>query len=376
MLGLALANPYAGPAAAQGVPTFDLRLFAEREAILQQTDRDLALQQDRLSREEELAEIERQQLASLEGLMDAMSLGTGDVAGTVAGLEAAVGVESAASSLYAPEDNNPAAARMFGDAREGIEALIIRAARDTHGLPGVGRAGLSLVQWRCLIQALIWQESRFQIGARSPAGAFGLTQIMPATASDLGINPAYYDDPYLQVTGGARYLAQMLNMFDGNIIHGLAAYNAGPGNVQNYGGVPPFAETQHYVVVIPQQYNSYLATVGGIDALGTIDPVLLANASFSLSAHGAGVYGDYSLVSVRAASLRVQGIITRIGETEDLHEAIALNTYARAELARLVAIRSRIKAAHTAPLSAEQIAMASAQAAERQYMDFTLETLQ
>jgi hypothetical protein len=253
MLSFALAGPYAGAAAAQGVPTFDLRLFAERQAILEQTDRDLALQQDRLSHEEELAEIERQQLASLNGLMESMSLGTGDVAGTVAGLEAGQGspdgVESAAATLYAPEDNNPAAARMFGDAREGIEALIIRAARDTHGLPGVSRAGLSLVQWRCLIQALIWQESRFQIGARSPAGAFGLTQIMPGTASDLGINPAYYDDPYLQVSGGARYLAQMLNMFDGNIIHGLAAYNAGPGNVQNYGGVPPFAETQHYVVV-------------------------------------------------------------------------------------------------------------------------------
>ena len=176
MVSLALAGPTAGPAVAQGVPTFDLRLFAERQAILEQTDRDLALQQDRLTREEELAEIERQQLASLEGLMDAMSLGSGDVAGTVAGLEAGQGavdeVESAAASLYAPEDNNPAAARMFGDAREGIEELIIRAARDTHGLPGVSRAGLSLVQWRCLLQALIWQESRFQIGARSPAGSF------------------------------------------------------------------------------------------------------------------------------------------------------------------------------------------------------------
>ena len=168
----------------------------------------------------------------------------------------------------------------------------------------------------------------------------------------------------------------MLNMFDGNIIHALAAYNSGPGNVQNYGGVPPFAETQHYVVVIPQQYNSYLAAVGGIDALGTIDPVLLANASFSLSAHGAGVYGDYSLISVRAAALRVQDIITRIGETEDLHEAIALNTYARAELARLVAIRTRIKAAHTQPLSEEQLAMAAAQAADRQYMNFNQENLQ
>ena len=383
MIGLALAVPHVGTAVAQGVPTFDLRLFAERQAIVEQTDRDLALQQDRLTREEELAEIERQQLASLEGLMDAVSLGSGDVAGTVAGLEAGQGVvqgsggdiESAAASLYAPEDNNPAAARMFGDAREGVEELIIRAARHTHSLPGMSRAGLSLVQWRCLLQALIWQESRFQIGARSPVGAFGLTQIMPGTAGDLGIYPAYYDDPWLQVTGGARYLAQMLNMFDGNVIHALAAYNAGPGRVQQYSGVPPFAETQHYVVVIPQQYNRYLAAVGGIDALGTIDPVLLANASFSLSAHGAGVYGDYSLVSVRAAALRVQDIITRIGETEDLHEAIALNTYARAELARLVAIRTRIKAAHTQPLSEEQLAMAAAQAAERQYMDFTQETL-
>jgi hypothetical protein len=383
MIGLALAGPTVGAAIAQGVPTFDLRLFAERQAILEQTDQDLALQQDRLTREEELTEIERQQLASLEGLMDAMSLGSGDVAGTVAGLEAGHGVvqgtggevESAAMSLYAPEDNNPAAARMFGDAREGIEELIIRAARHTHSLPGVSRAGLSLVQWRCLLQALIWQESRFQIGARSPVGAFGLTQIMPGTAGDLGIYPAYYDDPWLQVTGGARYLAQMLNMFDGNIIHALAAYNAGPGNVQNYGGVPPFAETQAYVVVIPQQYNSYLAAVGGIDARGTIDPVLLANAGFSLSAHGAGVYGDYSLVSVQAAAARVRGIITRIGETEDLHEATLLNTYARAELARLVAIRTRIKAAHTRAASEEQLAMAAARGAERQFMDFTLESL-
>lgn len=367
------------PANAQGVPTFDLRLFAGRQAIIDQREQDLALQQDRLTREEELAEIERQQLAALNGIMDAMTLRAGDVAGTVAGLEAgqgdAEGVSTAAASLYAPQDPNPAAARMFGDAREGVEELIIRAARHTHSLPGVSRAGLTLVQWRCLLQALIWQESRFQVGARSPVGAFGLTQIMPGTAGDLGIYPAYYDDPWLQVTGGARYLAQMLNMFDGNIIHALAAYNAGPGRVQQYGGVPPFAETQHYVVVIPQQYNRYLAAVGGIDALGTIDPVLLANASVSLSAHGAGVYGDYSLVSVQAAALRVQDIITRIGETEDLHEAIALNTYARAELARLVAIRTRIKATHTQPLSEEQLAMAAAQAAERQFMDFTLENL-
>lgn len=372
LVGISLAQPLG----AQGVPTFDAQGFARTAATIAQRDLDIALQRDRLSREEELAEIERQQLASLESILGAMTTGaSASVGATVAALEAGNGGETAASAVYATEDGNPAATRLFGDARETVEELIIRGARDTYSLSGVSRAGLTLVQWRCLLQALIWQESRFQIGARSPAGAFGLTQIMPGTAGDLGIYPAYYDDPYLQVTGGARYLAQMLGMFDGNIIHALAAYNAGPGRVQQYSGVPPFAETQNYVVVIPAQYNRYLAMVGGPDALGTIDPVLLANANFSLSAHGSGVYGDYSMVSVQAAAQRITNIIELIGTTEDVQAALALNTYARAELARIIAIRTRLKAAQTQPLSDEQIALAAAQAAERQFMDFRLEDL-
>ena len=372
LIGVSLAQPLA----AQGVPTVDAQAIARTEATIVQRDRDLALQRDRLAREEDLAEIERQQLASLESILGSVTTGTSaSVAATVAALEAGNGGETAASAVYGTDDGNPAATRLFGDARETVEELIIRAARDTHSLSGVSRAGLTPVQWRCLLQALIWQESRFQIGARSPAGAFGLTQIMPGTASDLGINPEYYDDPYLQVTGGARYLAQMLAMFDGNIIHALAAYNAGPGRVQQYSGVPPFAETQNYVVVIPAQYNRYLAMVGGSDALGTIDPVLLANASFSLSAHGSGIYGDYSMVSIQAAAQRLNDIIELIRTTEDVQAAIALNTYARAELARIVAIRTRLKAAQTQPLSDEQLAMAAAQAAERRFMDFTMEDL-
>ena len=361
-------------ATAQGVPTFDAGAFLARERLLGQGAQDLALQRDRLGREEELAALEADQHAALEDLLEASTVGP-STASTLQSLEAGRSDESAAATLFGPTDPNPAAPQMFSDAGGTIEELIIRAARETHGLSGVGRAGLSLVQWRCLIQALIWQESRFQVGARSPVGAFGLTQIMPATAGDLGINPAYFDDPYIQVTGGARYLAQMLNMFDGNIIHALAAYNAGPGNVQRYGGVPPFAETQHYVQVIPERYNLYLTRVGGIDALGTIDPILMANASMSLSAHGAGIYGDYSLISVRAAALRIQDIITRIAETEDIHAAMSLNTYARAELARLMAIRTRLKAAQTRPLSAQALAMAAAQAREQQFLHFDLEVL-
>ena len=367
---------FAAPLAyAQGVPTFDAGMFLQRERVLQQGEQDLAMQRDRLTKEEELEELEQEQLQALEDILDATTLASGNSGGLVAGLEASASPESAADTLYSPVDPNPGAAQMFGDASGSIEQLIIRAAQETRHMSGVRAAGLSPKQWRCLLQALIWQESRFTIGARSPVGAFGLTQIMPGTAQDLGIYPAYFENPYIQVTGGARYLARMLAMFDGNIIHGLAAYNAGPGNVQRYGGVPPFAETQHYVQVIPKRYNLYLARVGGVDALGTIDPVLLANSTMSLTSFGAGVYGDYSLVSVQAAALRVQDIITRIGETDDIHAAMSLNTYARAELARLIAIRTRLKASHTRPLSAAELAMAAAQAREQDFMHFDLEAL-
>lgn len=361
---------------AQGVPTFDAGMFLQRERVLQQAEQDLALQRDRLTKEEELEELEQEQLQALEDILDASTLASGNSGALVASLEAGSSPESAAETLYGPVDPNPGAAQMFGDASGSIEQLIIRAAQETHNMSGVRAAGLSPKQWRCLLQALIWQESRFTIGARSPVGAFGLTQIMPGTAQDLGIYPAYYENPYFQVNGGARYLAQMLAMFDGNIIHGLAAYNAGPGNVQRYGGVPPFAETQHYVQVIPERYNLYLVRVGGVDALGTIDPVLLANSTKSLTSFGAGVYGDYSMVSVRAAAKRVQDIITRVGETDDIHAAMSLNTYARAELARLIAIRTRLKAAHTRPLSAAELAMAAAQAREQDFVQFDLEALQ
>jgi len=236
----------------------------------------------------------------------------------------------------------------------------------------VGRAGLSPVQWRALLQALIWQESRFTIGARSPVGAFGLTQIMPGTASDLGINPEYYDSPYLQVHGGARYLAAQLNTFDGNVINALAAYNAGPGRVFEYGGVPPFAETQHYVQVIPERYNLYLGRIGGIEELGTIDPALLANANLSITGHGAAYYGNNSPAAIRQAALRIADIVERISTTEDVQESIALNTYARAELVRLVAARIRLQAARTRVLSAEELAQASARMAEGAFMDFTI----
>ncbi len=366
-------------ALAQGVPVNDSGLTARDIVETGDRDADLARQRDKLAVKELLTTIEQEQLAVLRDILDAQtSFGGGQVTGMVSDLEAGSGdADRSAEAVYGSGDvdPNPGGARMFGDAAENIEQLIIRVARETSGLAGVGRAGLSVVQWRALLQALIWQESRFSIGARSPVGAFGLTQIMPGTASDLGINPEYYDSPYLQVTGGARYLAAQLATFDGNIINALAAYNAGPGRVFEYGGVPPFKETRHYVRVIPERYNLYLARIGGIEALGTIDPALLANAQLSLAGHGAAFYGNNSPAAIRQAALRIQDIVTRIGTTRDIQESMALNTYARAELVRLMAARIRLKAARTRPLSAAQLAQAAARLAENEYMEFTLEDL-
>jgi hypothetical protein len=366
----------AASAAAQGVPTVDNGLALRNELANQHREDDLSIQEETLTVHEQIAEIEREQLEALQLILDAQtSLGGQGIPAMVTALEDGSTPEQSADLLYGPNDPNPGAPQMFGDASGNIEELIIRVAIETHGYPGVSEAGLSVVQWRCLLQALIWQESRFTIGARSPVGAFGLTQIMPGTAGDLGIYPEYYDSPYIQVEGGARYLAQMLRMFDGNIIHALAAYNAGPGNVQNYGGVPPFQETQHYVQVIPEKYNYYLSVVGGIDALGTIDVALLANSNLSLTGANAATYGNHSMASITVAAQRIRNIVQRIGETEDVQEAMALNSYARAELVRLIAARTRLQAARTQPLSAEQMAIAAARMAENEFFDFTLEEL-
>jgi hypothetical protein len=368
-----------GGALAQGVPVHDSGLTARDIVETGNRDRDLTLQGEKLTVEELLTGITQDQLAVLQSILDAQtSLGGQGLPAMVSGLEDGSGdAARAAQTVYgtAEIDPNPGGAGLFRDATENIEQLIIRVALETHGYPGVGRAGLSTVQWRALLQALIWQESRFSIGARSGVGAFGLTQIMPATASALGINPEYYDNPYLQVEGGARYLAAQLDTFDGNIVNALAAYNAGPGRVLQYGGVPPFTETQHYVQVIPERYNLYLARIGGIDALGTIDPALLANATLSFTGHGAALYGNQSPVAIRQAARRIQDIVNRIGSTVDVQESIALNTYARAELVRLMAARIRLNAARTRPLAAAHLAQAAARMAGAEFMDFTLEDL-
>lgn len=98
-----------------------------------------------------------------------------------------------------------------------------------------------------LLEAVVWQESRWRADAVSPAGARGLAQLMPGTARQLGVNP---DDPSANLEGGARYLRTQLDAFGGDLEKALAAYNAGPARVARSGGVPAITETRLYVAAI------------------------------------------------------------------------------------------------------------------------------
>jgi soluble lytic murein transglycosylase-like protein len=106
-----------------------------------------------------------------------------------------------------------------------------------------------------LLAGLVKQESGFNPNAGSPAGARGLTQLMPSTAAGLGVTNVL--DPAQSLDGGAKYLRAQLDAFGGDVTRALAAYNAGPGAVKRYGGVPPYAETQAYVQKVLGYANAY-----------------------------------------------------------------------------------------------------------------------
>jgi soluble lytic murein transglycosylase-like protein len=158
-----------------------------------------------------------------------------------------------ASSTLSPLSATDPAAATAGFASTGVSALgadvpygaEITAAAKRHGIDPA------------LLAGLVKQESGFNPTAGSPAGARGLTQLMPATAAGLGVTNVL--DPAQSLEGGAKYLRAQLDAFGGDVSRALAAYNAGPGAVKRYGGVPPYAETQNYVRAVQANAAAYRA---------------------------------------------------------------------------------------------------------------------
>lgn len=103
------------------------------------------------------------------------------------------------------------------------------------------------------VHAVIWQESKYIVDARSHAGAQGLMQLMPATAQRFGCDDP--NDPKANIAAGTKYLHWLLKRFDGNVELALAGYNAGEGSVDKYNGIPPYNETRNYVKIISERYG-------------------------------------------------------------------------------------------------------------------------
>ena len=103
------------------------------------------------------------------------------------------------------------------------------------------------------LHAVIWQESKYQLKARSHAGAQGLMQLMPDTAKRFGCDDPH--DPVENIQAGTKYLSWLLKRFEGNVELALAGYNAGEGSVDKYDGIPPYNETRNYVKIISKRYG-------------------------------------------------------------------------------------------------------------------------
>jgi soluble lytic murein transglycosylase-like protein len=180
--------------------------------------------------------------AYMEGSLGSSTSGIGDISGgsVAQPMTSNFSMPSAStesSSLQDTAHANPviqSAASVYTETggQAAIEPIIKQLASE-YGLPPT------------LVTSLVQQESGFSPNATSSAGAMGLMQLMPATAASLGVTNPY--DPVSNLRGGMQYLSGLLKRFNGSVPLALAAYNAGPGAVELYGGIPPYPETQSYV---------------------------------------------------------------------------------------------------------------------------------
>jgi soluble lytic murein transglycosylase-like protein len=207
----------------------------------------------------------QQRLATLQAGPEALQRG-GDFA---TALQSATASQPPAAATQAPAGAEPLAPVGASGPLNTPFAAEIQAAAQKHGVDPA------------LLTALVRQESNFNPNARSPAGATGLTQLMPGTAASLGVTDS--TDPAQALDGGAKYLKQQLEKFGGDERLALAAYNAGPGAVQRFGGIPPYAETQNYVKKVLAYAEEYRASASASPAAGAALPATPAATAMQLA---------------------------------------------------------------------------------------------
>ena len=149
-------------------------------------------------------------------------------------------------------------------AKVAVDATKVEADYIPADIPSSGDRELDLIILRAgerngvdprFLHAVIWQESKYKVRARSHVGAQGLMQLMPPTAKRFGCTDPH--DPAANIEAGAKYLRWLLKRFNGNVSLALAGYNAGEGAVDKYNGVPPYKETQNYVRIITGRYGKF-----------------------------------------------------------------------------------------------------------------------
>ncbi|MBE0443047.1 MULTISPECIES: lytic transglycosylase domain-containing protein [unclassified Psychrobacter] len=155
------------------------------------------------------------------------------------------------SKMYDDSNNNNygSSAASKSSSRNAYDSYI-RASAQRHGVDPA------------LMKAMMHTESAFNPNARSPVGAQGLMQLMPATARRFKVNNPW--NPAENIEGSAKYIAWLMRRFDNRIEYAVAGYNAGEGNVDKYGGIPPFKETQNYVKKVMSRYHSLYKNDSGL----------------------------------------------------------------------------------------------------------------
>ncbi|MBO9533296.1 MAG: lytic transglycosylase domain-containing protein [Solirubrobacteraceae bacterium] len=226
-----------------------------------------------------------------------MSVGATDAVARVAAIQQMVNQLTTGGS---PPDSGFASALQEAQSAPGASATT--PVSSVSGMPYAAEITAAAKKYNldpALLAGLVKQESGFNPSIRSGAGAIGLTQLMPGTASSLGVTDP--TDPAQNLEGGAKYLRQQLDRFGGDERLALAAYNAGPGAVQKFGGVPPYAETQNYVKTVLANRDAYAAS--GLGQTAALASTAAASAGVTLPTNASALGVQSTALSTMRTAL-------------------------------------------------------------------------